>query len=172
MSVVDAWYVVQTHVNVEAKAACNLMRQGFEPYLPHYLKRRSHARKVDQVAAPLFPRYLFVRIDMQTQRWTSIQSTSGVARLVCNGSDPVPVASHVVATLKAREGRAAMFSLMNARGFRWERRCACRREYSPTVSDCLTGWLITIVSRSCLTCWGERFGSRSRPARSRLLEVA
>lgn len=92
MSVVDTWYVVQTHVNAEAKAACNLVRQGFEPYLPRYLRRRGHVRKVDQVAAPLFPRYLFVRIDMQAQRWSSIQSTSGVAPLVCNGSDPAPVA--------------------------------------------------------------------------------
>ncbi|MBR0896497.1 transcriptional activator RfaH [Bradyrhizobium tropiciagri] len=111
MSVVDAWYVVQTHVNAEAKAACNLLRQGFEPYLPRYLKRRSHARKVDQVAAPLFPRYLFVRIDMQAQRWSSIQSTSGVARLVCNGSDPAPVARHVIASLKAREGAGGYVKL-------------------------------------------------------------
>jgi transcriptional antiterminator RfaH len=100
---VDAWYVVQTQANAEAKAARNLVRQGFEIYLPCYLKRRSHARKVEQIAAPLFPRYLFVRIDMETQRWRSIQSTLGVARLVCNGPDPAPVARHVLMSLKARE---------------------------------------------------------------------
>ena len=41
------WYVVQTQVNGEARAAQNLMRQGFEIYLPRYLKRRRHARKID-----------------------------------------------------------------------------------------------------------------------------
>ena len=41
------WYVVQTQVNGEAKAAENLRRQGYETYLPRYLKRRRHARKVD-----------------------------------------------------------------------------------------------------------------------------
>src|ERR1700722_12116448 len=96
----DAWYVVQTQVNAEAKAARNLMRQGFEIYLPRYLKRRSHARKIEKVAAPLFPRYLFVRIDMATQRWRSIQSTFGVSRLVCNGTDPAPVAQQVLSALK------------------------------------------------------------------------
>jgi transcriptional antiterminator RfaH len=97
------WYVVQTQVNGEAKAAQNLLRQGYEIYLPRYLKRRRHARKVDFTAKPLFPRYMFVAIDMATQRWRSIQSTFGVSRLVTNGDDPVPVPGDVLGLLKARE---------------------------------------------------------------------
>jgi transcriptional antiterminator RfaH len=97
------WYVVQTQVNGETKAAQNLLRQGYEVYLPRYLKRRRHARKVDFAARPLFPRYMFVAIDMATQRWRSIQSTFGVARLVTNGDDPAAVPEGVVDTLRARE---------------------------------------------------------------------
>ncbi len=97
------WYVVQTQVNGEAKAAQNLLRQGYEIYLPRYLKRRRHARKVDFAAKPLFPRYMFVAIDMATQRWRSIQSTFGVARLVSNGDDPATVPDGVVHALRARE---------------------------------------------------------------------
>jgi len=97
------WYVVQTQVNGEAKAAQNLQRQGYDIYLPRYLKRRRHARKVDLVARPLFPRYMFVTIDMAAQRWRSIQSTFGVSHLVCNGEDPAVVPEGVVAALKARE---------------------------------------------------------------------
>jgi len=51
----------------------------------------------------LFPRYLFVAIDMATQRWRSIQSTFGVARLVCNGDDPAMTPEGIVSALKARE---------------------------------------------------------------------
>src|SRR5947209_12221558 len=98
-----SWYVVQTHVNGEAKAAQNLMRQGYEIYLPRYLKRRRHARKLDFTAKPLFPRYMFVAIDMSAQRWRSIQSTFGVSRLVSNGDDPATVPAGVVEALKARE---------------------------------------------------------------------
>ena len=105
------WYVVQTQVNAEAKAARNLLRQGFEIYLPHYLKRRSHARKVEKVAAPLFPRYMFVRIDLATQRWRSVQSTYGVSHLVLNGSDPAPVAGQVIDALKAREDASGCVTL-------------------------------------------------------------
>jgi len=105
------WYVVRTQTNAEAKAARNLLRQGFEIYLPHYLKRRSHARKVEKVAAPLFPRYMFVRIDLATQRWRSVQSTYGVSHLVLNGSDPAPVAGQVIDALKAREDASGCVTL-------------------------------------------------------------
>jgi transcriptional antiterminator RfaH len=97
------WYVVQTQINAEAKAAQNLLRQGYEVYLPYYLKRRSHARKIDFTAKPLFPRYMFVAIDMATQRWRSIQSTFGVSRLVTSGDYPAIVPEGVVHALKARE---------------------------------------------------------------------
>ena len=105
------WYAVRTQINAEAKAARNLLRQGFEIYLPHYLKRRSHARKVEKIAAPLFPRYMFVRIDLATQRWRSVQSTYGVSHLVLNGSDPAPVAGEVIQALKAREDASGYVTL-------------------------------------------------------------
>jgi transcriptional antiterminator RfaH len=105
------WYVVQTQVNGEAKAAQNLLRQGYEIYLPRYLKRRRHARKVDFTAKPLFPRYMFVAIDMASQRWRSIQSTFGVSHLVTNGDDPAMVPEGVVQALKAREDEKGFIRL-------------------------------------------------------------
>src|SRR5262249_55482167 len=97
------WYVVQTQPHAENRALQHLERQGYRTYLPRYLKRRRHARRVETVAAPLFPRYLFVAVDLASQRWRSIQSTVGVARLVCNGEAPAMVAGDVVAGLKRRE---------------------------------------------------------------------
>ncbi|RXH01618.1 transcription termination/antitermination protein NusG [Bradyrhizobium vignae] len=103
MSKAVRWYVVQTQVNSESRAAHSLLRQGYEIYLPRYLKRRRHARKVDVVAKPLFPRYMFVAIDTATQRWRAIQSTQGVSHLVCNGEEPAAVPSGVLDALRARE---------------------------------------------------------------------
>ena len=97
------WFVIHTHPHAEAKATAHLNRQGFESYFPRYLKRRRHARRVETVSAPLFPRYLFVAIDLNTQRWRAICSTVGVSRLVCNGDDPTPVPVGIVETLKNRE---------------------------------------------------------------------
>ena len=97
------WYVAHTHPHAEAKATAHLSRQGFDIYFPRYIKRRRHARRIETVPAPLFPRYLFVAIDLNAQRWRSIFSTVGVSRLVCNGEDPSPVPVGIVEALKNRE---------------------------------------------------------------------
>ena len=97
------WYAVQTQPRAESKALSHLLRQGYETYLPQYLRRRRHARKVDTVPAPLFPRYLFVRLDLTTQPWRSIRSTVGVSQVVCQGDSPAQVAPGVVEALKDRE---------------------------------------------------------------------
>ena len=68
------WYVVHTQPHAEDKAIFNLRRQGFETYLPKYLRTRRHARRTEQVARPLFPRYLFVALDLAVQPWRAIQS--------------------------------------------------------------------------------------------------
>lgn len=110
------WYIVRTHARAEAKAVLNLERQGFSTYMPRYLKRRRHARRVEIVPAPLFPRYLFVAIDIASQRWRSIQSTFGVAQLVCNGDDPSAVSAAIVQELRQREDDRGFVQLAR-RGF-------------------------------------------------------
>ena len=70
-----AWYAVHTHAGAESRAVWHLERQGFAAYLPQYSKRRRHARRTEWVRAPLFPRYLFVWVDIAKQRWQAIQST-------------------------------------------------------------------------------------------------
>jgi transcriptional antiterminator RfaH len=105
------WYVVQSQPNAENKAAAHLLRQGFTTYLPRYLKRRRHARRVDIVPAPLFPRYFFVAIDINVQRWRSVYSTIGVTQLICNGDVPAAVPDEVVTTLKAREDAVGLIRL-------------------------------------------------------------
>jgi transcriptional antiterminator RfaH len=97
------WYVVQTQPHAERKASLHLARQGFETYLPRYLKRRRHARRIETVVAPLFPRYLFVAVDMATQRWRNIQSTIGVSCLVCNGDEPAALPARVMDQLRSNE---------------------------------------------------------------------
>ncbi|WFU18947.1 transcriptional activator RfaH [Bradyrhizobium sp. CB3481] len=113
----SSWHVVQTHINAEAKAVINLGRQGFDVYLPRYLKRRSHARKIDTVARPLFPRYLFVAIDLATQRWRAIQSTLGVSHLVCWNGRPASVEGCVIGALKAREDENGFITLVRRHAF-------------------------------------------------------
>lgn len=108
------WFAVQTRPHSERRAVANLVRQGFDVYFPVYRKRRSHAGKVEMVAAPLFPRYLFIAIDLDSQRWRAIHSTFGVAQLVCHGDRPAPLADEIIEGLRSREDERGLIQLGSA----------------------------------------------------------
>lgn len=97
------WYVVYTQAQKEVVAARNLVNQGFEVYLPRYRKQCRHARRVYNVMAPLFPRYLFVNLDPAAQRWRAINGTVGVSYLLCEGPDPMPIPDEVIDAILARD---------------------------------------------------------------------
>ena len=97
------WYVVYTHANAEAKALGNLVRQGFNAYLPRCAKHRRHAGQVELVYRPLFPRYLFVWLDVLHSSWRPVLSTIGVRDLVRRGDSPAPVPEGVIAEIRRRE---------------------------------------------------------------------
>ena len=114
----NRWYVAQTHRRDEEKAAWHLRRQEFSVYLPRYLTRRRHARRVDWVKAPLFPRYLFIEMDSEHTQWRCINSTIGVSRLVCNGDRPAPVPDGIVEDIVARSDNRGLVRLDRMRPFR------------------------------------------------------
>lgn len=105
------WYVVQTQTSAEDKAEFHLRRQGFATYLPRFRKTVRHARRVREAIRPLFPRYLFVWIDVTAQQWRSIASTVGVASLVSAGDRPVPVPEDIIDDIRRREDDAGFIDL-------------------------------------------------------------
>lgn len=105
------WYVARTHALGEEKAQLNLLRQGFQTYLPRYLKSRRHARRTEWVKAPLFPRYLFINFDVTTTRWRAISSTIGIDRIVCAHDHPTPLPAGVIEEIRSREDERGLVSL-------------------------------------------------------------
>ncbi len=97
------WFVVYTQPNAEARALANLRRQGYETYLPRYRRKRSYAPKIDVVERPLFPRYLFVALDLVRARWRPILWTFGVADLIRTGDTPQKLPDGVVDQIRAGE---------------------------------------------------------------------
>jgi transcription elongation factor/antiterminator RfaH len=92
----DRWYVARTLPNREAGAASQLEAQGFRVFLPRIARTVRHARKMRQVRAPAFPGYLFVSLDLNRDRWRSVNGTFGVSRLIMADETPVPVPRGVV----------------------------------------------------------------------------
>ena len=79
----EKWHLLFTKPQQEKLALTNLMNQGYEAYLPKISKEKiSHGKKV-AINEPMFPRYLFVRLnDNGLQNWSPIRSTKGVSYLV------------------------------------------------------------------------------------------
>lgn len=107
----QAWYVVHSQPNGEMRAAEHLDRQGFVSYVPSYLKQRRHARRIETVKAPFFPRYLFVSLDVTRQRWRAVNSTVGVNRIVGRGLMPTPLMPGVVEALRLRENADGLIDI-------------------------------------------------------------
>jgi transcriptional antiterminator RfaH len=97
------WFVVHTQPLKEELAQQHLREQNFDVYLPRYKKTRRHARKVDEVLAPLFPRYLFVGIDLEVDQWRSVLGTRGVSYLLMTDGQPAFVSSRIIDALKDQE---------------------------------------------------------------------
>lgn len=87
-----AWHVVFTNIRCEFRANMGLKAKGFETFLPYLRKRVRHARYTTAVDRALFPRYLFVRFDIERDEWFHpIKSTDGVEDIIRNDSIPVRI---------------------------------------------------------------------------------
>jgi transcription antitermination factor NusG len=97
----ERWYAVHTLPFGERRAAGQLENQKFHTFLPKRQKTIRHARKLSTIIAPYFPRYLFVALDLDRDRWRSVNGTLGVSSLVMGGERPCPAPHGIVETLLA-----------------------------------------------------------------------
>lgn len=96
-----AWYVVHTKVRKEQYAEWQLTRRGVETFLPWII----HPSRIslDDVLQPLFPGYLFARVDLARQYWDVVWAP-GVHRLVGFGETPSSIDDGLIDFLRARAG--------------------------------------------------------------------
>lgn len=105
------WFVVHTQPQKELFAAQELKKQGFDVYCPKFLKQRRHARRVETVVSPLFPRYIFVAFDDAETPWRCINGTKGVAYILASSDKPLCMPEQLIGSLKAREDNCGYVSL-------------------------------------------------------------
>ena len=97
------WFVVYSLPTKEVIAKQHLQEQGYDVYLPMFKKIRRHARRVDEVLQPLFPRYLFVGLDLEVDSWRAVNGTRGVAYLLLNDGHPLGIPTSIIENLKIQE---------------------------------------------------------------------
>jgi transcriptional antiterminator RfaH len=111
-----AWHLIHTKPRQEALALTNLSRQGFECYMPMLRLQKIRQRKTAMVAEPMFPRYLFIRLDTSGsgQSWSPIRSTLGVNQLVRFGGQPAKVDGQLIDLIRSREQGTQAQALFSA----------------------------------------------------------
>ena len=106
------WHAVHTLPSKEVLATQNLLQQGVQVYLPQILKQTRHARKIQEKQVALFPRYLFVGMDLSVTQWRTINHTRGVAYLLMNHQQmPALVPEKIISDLKAQEDDQGIVTL-------------------------------------------------------------
>jgi len=97
------WYLVYSKSRQERVAKLNLERQGYETYLPliHFPRRRLGKRYT--AIEPMFPRYLFIHLNIHSDNWSPIHSTVGVIKLIRFGQEPAKVPDELVDMIRERD---------------------------------------------------------------------
>jgi transcriptional antiterminator RfaH len=101
------WYVVHTQPREERRAERNLRIQRYTVFAPFLRRNARHARQWKTTEVPLFPGYIFVKLDLARDRWLSINGTAGVTALLAVRDRPLPLPEGLVEALIAgQRGRS------------------------------------------------------------------
>jgi transcription elongation factor/antiterminator RfaH len=102
-SATGGWYAVRTQAKREALAVQHLQNQNFSVFFPKALSRVRRRRGGPPASSqPFFPGYVFVRLDLNRDRWRCVNSTIGVIGLVQFGARPASTPRGFVEALQAR----------------------------------------------------------------------
>jgi len=103
------WYVVQVKTREEEKTGLRLTHQGYRVYLPLTLADR---RRRQNGTIPLFPGYLFCRMQKWRDNFHPVSKTPGVLKIVRMSPEekdgiryvmPTPVPDNLIDALKQLE---------------------------------------------------------------------
>ena len=89
------WYLVKTKSKQENISILNLENQNFHVYCPH--------ARINNKNVALFPGYIFIQLDKDTQNWSPIRSTKGVLYFVRFGLSYAKIPDSIIEFIKTNE---------------------------------------------------------------------
>ncbi|MCG9761175.1 MULTISPECIES: transcription/translation regulatory transformer protein RfaH [Pseudoalteromonas] len=81
----ERWYLLYCKPKQEFRVQSNLQSQGIVSCFPTFIKQKNSSAKA--ITQPLFPRYLFVRLDPHSSHFSAVKNTRGVANFIRYGMD-------------------------------------------------------------------------------------
>lgn len=122
------WYIVRSVGKTDQHALDWLKRFNVETYYPKTIQLRPVARKflsssqrrsgmeiLRPAISPLFPRYIFARLDLGRHGWHEIFRTAAIGGMVCDGNLPVLINETLFAKIKGREVDGAIQATVTTR---------------------------------------------------------
>jgi transcription termination/antitermination protein NusG len=95
------WYPLQTRYQCEKRVEEALRREGFQSFAPMQRQVRRWSDRTKVVDAPLFPGYIFVRMDAVPELLVKVLRVPGLVRFVTSGRDLVAVPSEEIEAVRA-----------------------------------------------------------------------
>jgi transcriptional antiterminator RfaH len=101
----NRWFLIYCKPNQEARAENNLVRQGYTIYRPtvSVINKTTTKGQKNTKSKSLFPRYLFININVEQQSVAPIASTLGVVQIVKFGNKLASASERLINELKINE---------------------------------------------------------------------
>jgi transcription antitermination factor NusG len=96
---IKPWYALRVKPNYEKPVAVALRGRGFEEFLPLLRSKRQWSDRVKSMELPLFPGYLFCRLDLEDRM--PLLTTPGFLYIVGVGKNPEPVDEHEILAIQS-----------------------------------------------------------------------
>jgi transcriptional antiterminator RfaH len=109
------WYVIHTKRGNEHRVEANLLKQGIEVFLPLIEAHQTYHGRMVRVIKPLFPCYLFARLDPKVH-YQRVRFTRGVNKILEFSNGVIPISGKVIETIKARMGKNNLVKLEGEAG--------------------------------------------------------
>ena len=93
------WYGLRVRSRSERLASAALRVRGYEPFLPSYKALRRWSDRVKEIEFPLFPGYVFCRLD-PANRLRAMEAP-GVVEIVGIGKTPAPIDDREIEAIQA-----------------------------------------------------------------------
>lgn len=105
------WHALRVRSNSESLADQALRGKGYETFAPCRRVRRRWSDRIREIALPLFPGYVFCRLD--ACRRTPVLQSPGVVEIVGVGNSPSPIDEREIEAVRAMVASGADTEVCN-----------------------------------------------------------